>query len=163
MESFMTKAMVLSIEPKLISNDVGQMDHVITLDQLNKFIPETGTESIIIRTITNDVSKQHMNYSATNPAYLDIACVEYFNRFGIRHLLIDTPSVDREEDGGVLAFHHAYWGVPDKLDFKRTITEMIFVKDEITDGHYILDLQVAPFENDASPSRPVLYRIHQMK
>ena len=86
-------------------------------------------------------------------------CIEFFNKHKIKHLLIDTPSVDRESDGGELAFHHAFWGVPDNLNFDRTITELIFVEDEIVDGTYILDLQVAPFENDAAPSRPVLYKI----
>jgi hypothetical protein len=29
----------------------------------------------------------------------------------------------------------------------------------VKDGSYILNLQIAPFENDASPSKPVLYKI----
>jgi hypothetical protein len=77
----------------------------------------------------------------------------------IKHLLIDLPSVDRESDGGELAFHHAFWGVPDEPNFQRTITELIYVTNSISDGMYILELQVAPFENDASPSRPVLYAL----
>ena len=36
---------------------------------------------------------------------------------------------------------------------------MIFVDNAILDGNYILEMQIAPFENDASPSRPVLYEI----
>jgi hypothetical protein len=33
-----------------------------------------------------------------------------------------------------------------------------FVADEeVKDGSYLLNLQMAPFENDASPSKPVLY------
>ena len=39
------------------------------------------------------------------------------------------------------------------------ITEMIFVSDQILDGDYLLNLQMASFENDASPSKPVLYQI----
>jgi len=42
---------------------------------------------------------------------------------------------------------------------KATITEFIFVPNTVKDGKYYLNLQVAPFENDASPSRPVLYKI----
>jgi hypothetical protein len=81
------------------------------------------------------------------------------NDRGIKHLLIDLPSVDRENDGGALAFHHQFWGVPDKLNFERTITELIYVPDSVEDGTYLLELQTAPFENDASPSRPILYQI----
>jgi hypothetical protein len=36
---------------------------------------------------------------------------------------------------------------------------MIFVADEVKDGSYLLNLQMASFENDASPSKPVLYSI----
>jgi hypothetical protein len=36
---------------------------------------------------------------------------------------------------------------------------MIFVNNEVKDGSYILNLQMASFENDASPSKPVLYQI----
>jgi hypothetical protein len=70
------------------------------------------------------------------------------------------PSVDRESDEGKLAFHHAFWNVPENPNDK-TITELIYVNDEITDGLYILEMQMAPFENDASPSRPVLYKIQK--
>ena len=40
---------------------------------------------------------------------------------------------------------------------------MIFVDDSILDGDYILTFQIAPFENDASPSRPILYEIEQIQ
>ena len=77
-----------------------------------------------------------------------------------KHLLIDLPSVDRELDGGKLVFHHAFWQVPIDPQFDKTITELIYVNDSIKDGSYILEIQTAPFENDASPSRPILYEIN---
>jgi hypothetical protein len=40
-----------------------------------------------------------------------------------------------------------------------TITEMIYVPDNVADGSYLLNLQIASFENDASPSKPVLYSV----
>jgi hypothetical protein len=40
-----------------------------------------------------------------------------------------------------------------------TITELIFVENEVRDGSYLLNLQMASFVNDASPSKPVLYKI----
>ena len=48
--------------------------------------------------------------------------------------------------------------MPQNERMDASITEMIYVPDEIEDGTYLLELQFAPFENDASPSRPVLYR-----
>ena len=39
------------------------------------------------------------------------------------------------------------------------ITEMIFVNDKVQDGSYLLNLQIASFENDASPSKPIIFEI----
>ncbi len=99
-----------------------------------------------------------MNYSATNPPYLQQDVVDILDSHAVKHFMVDLPSVDRESDEGVLAFHHRFWSVPGKEDKTRTITELIFVSDEISDGSYLLELHLAPFENDASPSRPVLYK-----
>ncbi|MEI7978606.1 MAG: cyclase family protein, partial [Bacteroidota bacterium] len=38
-------------------------------------------------------------------------------------------------------------------------TELIFVDDSVADGLYLLNLQIASFESDASPSKPVLYKL----
>ena len=103
--------------------------------------------------------KLTMEYSNTNPPFMDHSCVEVLNGLGVKHLLVDIPSVDKEVDGGVLAFHHAFWQVPEKPLIHRTITELIFVPNHLTDGDYLLELQVANFENDAAPSRPLLYPI----
>jgi len=89
----------------------------------------------------------------------------FIREIGIKHLLIDLPSVDREEDEGKLLAHKAFWNVKDVQNLNTdartdcTITEMIFVKDEIQDGSYLLNLQIASFENDASPSKPILYKV----
>jgi kynurenine formamidase len=78
---------------------------------------------------------------------------------GVQHLLVDMPSIDREEDQGKLLAHHAFWNYPTDPRMEATITEMVFVADSIADGLYLLNLQVASFRNDAAPSRPVLYNI----
>ena len=33
---------------------------------------------------------------------------------GIRHLLVDFPSIDRMHDGGRLTNHHLFWNVPER-------------------------------------------------
>ena len=81
---------------------------------------------------------------------------------GVDHLLIDLPSVDRERDAGALLAHKAFWNYKGPLRKKATITEFIFVPNTIEDGTYFLNIQLAPFENDASPSRPVLYKIEKL-
>jgi len=74
------------------------------------------------------------------------------------------PSVDKEHDEGKLLAHKAFWNVTNINSLNNdarlncTITELIFVSNEIEDGSYILNLQIASFENDASPSKPVLYK-----
>jgi hypothetical protein len=74
-------------------------------------------------------------------------------------LLVDLPSVDPEMDEGKLAAHHAYWNYPLSPRWDATITEMVFVDDAIKDGMYLLNLQIASLESDASPSKPVLYAL----
>ena len=81
---------------------------------------------------------------------------------GIKHLLIDLPSVDRESDEGALAAHHAYWQYPAVPHDKKTITELVYIDNVHQDGLYLLEMQVAPLVLDASPSRPVIYPLHIM-
>jgi len=69
------------------------------------------------------------------------------------------PSVDREVDEGKLLAHKAFWEYPDAPRTDCTITEMVYVPDNAMDGLYLLNLQIASFELDVSPSKPVLYKI----
>ena len=50
-----------------------------------------------------------MQYSNTNPPYLLDAAANYLKEKGIKHLLIDLPSVDKEKDNGKLLAHNAFW------------------------------------------------------
>jgi arylformamidase len=161
LRQFMSLARVITVQPQKIWNEkYQQYDWCIHAELLNTQGWENETDALIIRTLPNELSRLTNNYSDTNPPYLDTDVMQVINRFGIKHLLIDLPSVDREHDEGALAFHHAFWGVPDSLQVDRTITELIHVPEEVCDGEYLLELQVAAFENDAAPSRPVLYKIH---
>ena len=147
------KAEVVSVQPIQKGED-----WVIDTSCFSK-VGFSNTEALIIRTLPNELSKKGLNYSNTNPPYIDVECLTLFNEWGVQHLLIDLPSVDRESDEGVLAMHNAFWNTAENESSTKTITEFIYVKDEIADGSYILNLQVAPFENDAAPSRPVIYPI----
>jgi kynurenine formamidase len=140
-------------------------DHVITKIQIMAALEGKTPEAIVIRTLPNDDGKLSRKYSNTNPAYLDEAAAQYIRDIGIEHLLIDLPSVDKEKDEGKLLAHKAFWNVTDVHNLNAdarhhaTITELIFVPDSVSDGSYLLNLQIASFENDASPSKPVLYQI----
>lgn len=156
LKTYFFKAQLVSVEPKVLENG----DELIVKEQLETKLDESQIEALIIRTLPNINDKKSKNYSDTNPPYLDLSVIELIESFEIQHLLVDMPSVDRESDEGKLAFHHAFWNVPENPNDK-TITELIYVNDEIVDGLYILEMQMAPFENDASPSRPVLYKIQK--
>jgi kynurenine formamidase len=160
LKQFFFKAELISVEPENIDDDF-----VITKKQIQKSLNGKFPSAIVIRTLPNLDEKKHRNYSKTNPPYLSEEAAIFIRESGIQHLLIDLPSVDREEDEGKLLAHKAFWNVKDianlnddsRLD--STITEMIFVPNEILDGSYLLNIQIASFENDASPSKPILYKI----
>ena len=160
MKQFFFTAQLISIEPEKIGDD-----WVITKEQVKTVSSRATPEAIIIRTSPNKESKKSTNYSHTNPPYLTEEAAIFIRESGIQHLLIDLPSVDREEDEGKLLAHKAFWNVKDVANLNDdarlncTITEMIYVEDEIQDGSYILNLQISSFENDASPSKPILYKI----
>jgi arylformamidase len=75
-------------------------------------------------------------------------------------LLVDTPSVDKENDNGELLAHKAFWNIVGQTRMDATITELIYVPNSVKDGKYILNILIAPFENDASPSKPILYKLY---
>ena len=159
LKQFFFTAELISIEPEDINGD-----KIITKEQIEKGLSGKTPDAIIIRTLPNLDSKKHKNYSKTNPPYLLEEAATFIRESGIKHLLIDLPSVDREEDEGRLLAHKAFWNVKDVNNLNEdarldcTITEMIFVDENIRDGSYLLNLQMAPFENDASPSKPVLFK-----
>jgi kynurenine formamidase len=146
-----------------IAPDVQGDDRVITKMQVMAALAGKTPEAVVIRTLPNGVEKRSRKYSNTNPPYLDHEAARFLRESGMKHLLIDLPSVDKEHDEGKLLAHKAFWNVSDTNELNAdarldaTITEMIFVPDYVDDGRFLLNLQMASFENDASPSKPVLY------
>ena len=160
LKTFFFTAELVTLRPYIHGDD-----YVITKIQIQASLAGKTPEAIVIRTLPNETEKLSRKYSNTNPSYLDESAASYIREIGIKHLLIDLPSVDKEHDEGKLLAHKAFWNVTDvnvlnadaRLD--ATITELIFVSDDIPDGSYLLNLQIASFENDASPSKPVLYAL----
>ncbi|MRI00618.1 cyclase family protein [Kriegella sp. EG-1] len=138
-----------------------QEDFVISRKQLQYAIGNKKREAVVIRTLPNLKEKKSVQYSNTNPPYLLEQAAELLVDKNIEHLLIDLPSVDKEKDSGALLAHHAFWNTKGKIRKNATITEFIYVPNMVKDGTYFLNIQMASFENDASPSRPVLYKIEE--
>jgi len=155
LKQFFFLSELITIKPEEKSDG----DLVITKELVQAQRNHLNAKALIIRTTPNPESKKNKQYSNTNPPFITAAAMKEIIASGIKHFLIDLPSVDKEVDGGELAAHHAFWEHPKNTNLERTITELIFVPDSIPDGVYLLNLQIASFENDASPSKPVLYAI----
>jgi kynurenine formamidase len=117
-------------------------------------------KALIVRTLPNDAAKLNRHYSGNNPPYFHHKAIEKIVSARIDHLLTDLPSIDKEQDEGKLLAHKAFWNYPQIPQLHKTITEMIYVDDKVQDGLYVLNIQIASFENDACPSKPVLYVSH---
>jgi arylformamidase len=155
LKKFFFIAEAISILPDELPNG----DHVITAEHIKNCLEDKYPEALVIRTISNPASKMDMQYSGTNPPYLTEDAMRLIVALGIEHLLIDLPSVDKEKDEGKVATHHIFWDYPKNTQLHKTITELIYVPNDVLDGSYLLNLQIASFENDATPSKPVLYKI----
>lgn len=111
-------------------------------------------EAVIMRCTNGDLQR---DWSDTNPPYLGDGIAEILVERGVRHLLIDLPSVDREVDGGVLRAHNAFFGPAATPRVGCTISELLSVPNGLEAGVGLLAMQVSAFVNDAAPSRPLWF------
>ena len=95
---FFFTAELVSIHPEILDGDL-----IITKNQIEKALNGKTPEAIVIRTLPNLNSKKSKKYSNTNPPYLAEEASIFIGEIGVQHLLIDLPSVDREEDEGKIA------------------------------------------------------------
>jgi kynurenine formamidase len=155
-------AQLVTVTPEVYSGkDLAHMkpgDAYIGAATLAPLLCHPAPTALVVRTLPNPPEKLHRDYSHSNPPYFEPQALHLLAKAGVDHLLTDLPSVDRESDEGLLLAHRAWWGNTPPYD--RTITEMVYVPNEVEDGQYLLNLMLAPFQNDAAPSYPVLYRIH---
>lgn len=172
-------------------------------------VPMTGLGAVCLRCVPNTTAKKTRDWSGSNPAFLTGEAAHLCRRMvadpsawahpegtaaaaagssgasderSTGHLLVDLPSVDKEDDGGALIAHRTFFGVTSSGTYhplssgpaiaeakaatppaasgsympRRTITELCFFDDSLPDGLYALSLQAAPIELDAAPSRPLL-------
>lgn len=154
LKQFFFLAEVITVAPEKHGDD-----YIISAKQLQFALGNKKRDAVVVRTIPNTKEKKSKQYSHTNWTYFKEDAMKLLVRKGVKHLLIDLPSVDREEDGGELKAHKAFWNYGRNLRKDATITELIYVSNDIEDGSYMLNLQIAPFDNDATPSKPILYKI----
>ena len=168
LQDVMMSAVLVSVEPESVGGDL-----VMSLNSLrnagvqphaNASGSDAEATALIVRTLPNDDSKLSRRYGEDYiPPYFTADAMELIVACGFKHLLVDTPSIDRMFDEGKLVNHRIFWNVePGSREInpstrmESTVTELIYVPDEVADGYYLLNLQIAPFVSDCSPSRPIL-------
>ena len=156
LKQFFFLAEVVTVAPEQLEDDF-----VISKKQIQSALGNKKRDALVLRSLPNTKDKLSKQYSNTNPAYLLEETAIYLREKGVKHLLIDLPSMDKEKDNGELLAHKAFWNFHGKRRNDCTITELIYVPNSIKDGTYILNLQIAPFDNDATPSKPILYKVLQ--
>ena len=173
LQDVLMRAVLVSVEAESIAGDLvitrnGISEVVSALTRALTHVRATDTEpsALIVRTLPNDDGKLSRKYDEQNiPPYFAADAIEFIVECGFKHLLVDLPSIDRLFDDGKLVNHRIFWNV-EQGSFKisaatrvnSTITELIHVPNDVADGEYLLNLQIAPFDADAAPSRPVLMR-----
>ncbi|MFK8012860.1 MAG: cyclase family protein, partial [Marinicellaceae bacterium] len=126
--------------PELDSSD-DVIDLSVLQSQLNQKQLDT-IQSLVIRTLPNHETKKACVYDGQHQyPFFTLEAMSWLAESGIKHLLVDMPSVDKMYDDGQLSNHHIYWNVVpqsrllnDESHTDRTITEMVFVDDKIEDG-----------------------------
>ena len=176
-------AALISVEPEragetseTYSIDLSETDELITKKSLENAlrsiqnpkskIKDLKPSGLIVRTLPNDESKKTRTYLDDVPPFFSTEAMKFIVGKGVRHLLVDLPSIDRIFDEGKLSNHRIFWNITqgafetnENSLVNNTITELIFAASEIRDGVYLLNLQIAPFASDAAPSRPILFNL----
>jgi kynurenine formamidase len=170
-------AVLVSIEPTAApmygenyASSVDASDRLITSRSLTDALQaalgsQMDLKALLIRTLPNDDAKLTAEYGEMVPPYLSNDAVKFIVENGFDHLVLDVPSIDRLYDEGKLSNHRLFWNVEpgsfeitDQTRTSGTITEMAYIPNDVPDGVYLLNLQIAPFVADAAPSRPILFR-----
>ncbi len=172
----LSAATLVTIEPvnaleseETYAVDLDSADKLITGFALQNALANANRDflqALIVRTLPNDANKAARDYVKNPPPFFSTEAITFIAEKRIKHLLVDLPSIDRTFDGGKLSNHRIFWNVAAQSrqinKFTRlnsTITEMIFVPDSISDGSFLLNLQIPSFASDAAPSRPILFQI----
>lgn len=171
-------AILISVTPESASEThdrysipLDEKDRLITKKLLQNALNDAFFErpqALIVRTLPNDENKLSKTYLQEIPPFFSQDAIEFIAALGVNHLLVDMPSIDRIFDEGKLANHRIFWNVgqgsfeANEQSFpQKTITELIYAADEIKDGAYLLNLQIAPLTADAAPSRPILFNLQE--
>ena len=140
--------------------DVNDDDWVITKKELETKLFHS-VYGLALRTLPNTKEKLTRNYKASNTAFFTMEAITFLNDLGIKHLVVDLPTIDRTNDDGMLGNHHSFFET--KPPYNKTITEFAFIPDSIEDGPYFMIIEIPAMQLDAAPSRPFLLKFEEKK
>jgi kynurenine formamidase len=149
---------LVSVEPH------GREISADAIDRATGDIAPEWLEALVVRTLPNDAGKRTRHWEDAATPYFTPDAMRVIRSLGVNHLLVDLPSLDPLADGGQLLAHRVFWDVPAGSKALpapeacgRTVTELIFVPDDVPDACYLLTIQVPHIVSDAVPSRPILF------
>ena len=130
--------LVVSIQP-----EVKNEDHVITAKALElaserHWSGQIAPPSLVLRTLPNNAEKRSKNWSNTNAPYLEAAAAQWLVDRGVEHVLLDLPSVDREQDGGVHSLHIMFSGNGPQSPREQATNHRIHLRSRYTAGRVAL-------------------------
>jgi kynurenine formamidase len=85
--------------------------------------------------------------------FLTSDAIDHINQLGVKHLLVDLPSIDKTDDGGVLGNHRSFFNKGD------TISELLYIPNDLLDGFGFLQIQIPNWSLDSAPSRPIFFSV----
>ena len=138
--------------------DVNNDDLVITKKDLEEKLFHS-VDGLAIRTLPNKKEKLTRKYKAENTAFFTMDAIAFLKNMGLKHLVVDLPSIDRTDDGGMLGNHHHFF--EEKPPYNKTITELAFIPDSLGDGSYFMIIEIPAMQLDAAPSRPFLLKFEE--
>lgn len=172
-------ATVLSVVPVRLATTTERYDgtchpddRVVPVEPLARAFAELAQpgfdSAIVVRTREDDDAA--LSWSGRNPPYLTREAMAFLAALPTQHLLVDLPSIDREDDGGGVPNHLCWWGLPagERSEAAarypdRSLTELVHVPQHCGDGAWILGLQLPAVGGDAVPSRVLAWRPRQLR
>lgn len=164
LQDVLVPAFLVTVEPESLNGDFVIRREAFQDSDLTEVLHPCNKIALIVRTLPNDDSKLTREYGeGTIPPYFSLDAIDWMVDHNVKHLVVDLPSIDRIFDNGKLLNHRRFWNVEPgsfeinaKNRLKSTITELAYIPNEVPDGQYTLNLQIAPFDSDCAPSRPIL-------
>lgn len=157
-QSFLTNEGYL---PRLYEGDkvLVKKDIEKALEPYAREIETHAVEGLIIRTLPNEISKKNCDYNKYPAPFFTNEAMELINYMVFKHLIVDIPSIDRAYDEGYLSNHHIFWNqtlkkysLEDTAHKEKTITELVYVPDDLSDGLYETFLAFPQWKEEAVPS-----------